>query len=209
MESLISDMNPHGGFDRRLRFLLRFLRIMAFCPALILAGCSDNPKATIDPQAADAPKNNAQTNVSQSPSECPGALASQPTGHKVVLTWNLSTSSKGLNDKSLGYCVYRSEHKIAADTLEGCGDCKKITPTPIYGTGCVDDFGNDPNVHYYYAAIAIGPNGQRSKFSNRATGKLPGMKKRSKSGGEQTYPACRPAGNLSPGSTGISPIKNK
>jgi hypothetical protein len=200
-------MNPHDGFDRRIRFLLRMLPIMAICPALIVAGCSESPKTTTDPPTADAPKNVAKMKASQSPSECPGALASQPTGHKVVLTWNLSTSSKGPDDKSLGYCVYRSDQKIVVDTLDGCTDCKKITPTPIFGTGCVDDFGSDPNVHYYYAAIAVGPNGQRSRFSNKTSAKLPRMKKESRSGLNQTYPACRPAGGISPVLTETSPLR--
>jgi len=160
-------MNPQCIFDRLICYFLRTLRILPICAALLVVGCSKNVTTTADPQ-----KMPAEAKAFQSPPECPGALASQPTGRRVLLTWNLSKSSTGPGDKSIGYCVYRSDHPIVADTIEGCKDCRKITPTAIFGAGCVDDFGNDPNVYYYYAAIAIGSNGQRSKFSNKTKSKL-------------------------------------
>jgi hypothetical protein len=188
-------MNLPCVFDRPICYFLRTLKILAICAALLVVDCSKNVKTTADPQ-----KMIAEVKAFRSPPECPGALASQPTGHKVLLTWNVSKSSSGPDDKSIGYCIYRSDHPIVADTIEGCKDCQKITPTAIFGAGCVDDFGSDPNAYYYYAAIAIGSDGQRSKFSNKTRSKLSKKPLSFQSGSNQTYPACRPPGTLKPAS---------
>jgi len=204
MKSLISDMNPRCGSDRQIRLLLRIVRVTVTCAPLLVAGCSRSPETT--PQAVGDLKPAAQMKVSQTPPECPGALASQPTGHKVLLKWKASASSTGPNDRVLGYCVYRSDHNIVADTLEGCRECRKITPTPIFGTACVDDFGNDSNT-YYYAAVTLDPRGKRSKFSNKTSASSTRMHSRSRFGDDQTYPACRPSKSFSQVSPETSPAR--
>jgi len=123
-----------------------------------------------------------------------------------VLTWTPSRSSTGPNDKSMGYCVYRSDHKIVADTLEDCHDCKTITPAPISGAGCVDDFGDDSNT-YYYAALALNSSGQKSKFSNKTEAKFSRKKAKHQSLNNQTYPACRPSLNLNARSPATLPAQ--
>jgi len=193
LESLISDMNPRRCCSvQQIRLFLRIVRITVTIAPVLFMGCSKSPENSPGSTAVGDPKLAVQTKVSQGPLECPGALASQPTGHKVLLTWKASASSTGPNDKSLGYCVYRSDHKIIADTLEGCRECQKITPIPIFGTACVDDFGHDSNT-YYYAAVTLDPKGKRSKFSNKTSASFTGKRARSQFGNDQTYPACRPS----------------
>jgi hypothetical protein len=93
--------------------------------------------------------------------------------HKVTLRWNASSSSKGPNDTTIGYCLYRSDSEIKATRLDDCLTCQKVTPTPILGTSCVDNFG-DGSKTYYFAAIAINSSGNKSVFSNRIAASLSG-----------------------------------
>jgi len=183
--------NMIGGLGQNTRLEDRVVRLSAVCVLLLIVGCNRTPKTDVTQRAIAAPKSADQTKIPQKPLECPGRLASRLVGHKIVLSWNASKSSKGPNDRSLGYCVYRSDHEIVADRLEGCPECRKITSEPIFGLGCVDDFGDDHRT-YYYAALSLDSEGQRSKFSNKVAASFRRKKRGPQSSNRQDYPACRP-----------------
>ncbi len=156
-----------------------------------IAGCSRTSHPEDRIRLTDVPAAKAAQTPSMGLQACPGLMASQLSDlHKVTLRWNASTSSGGPNDKSVGYCLYRSDSVIQANRLEECTGCQRITPTPIIGTSCVDNFG-DGRKTYYYAAIAIDSRGQRSVFSNKIAASLPGKQPSTPATNVQPPPACR------------------
>lgn len=163
-------MNQTEGVEFKLRIRLRFLGATFVFATLLSAGCNSHPENRI--RLTDTPNVKPAPTFSPRFPQCRGASASVLTGsHKIVLRWNPSTSSSGVTDRSLRYCVYRSETAITAPRRLDCPSCLTITPNPIIGTSCMDNFG-DGTKAYYYAATAIDAAGNESIFSNKMTARL-------------------------------------
>jgi hypothetical protein len=165
--------------------------------ALILAGCKGSEHRSDSRPAGNARQNIRTAAQSQKPlPPCPPGVApklqSATTSrrhHQVVLSWNPSTSSTGPQDKSLGYCLYRSDKPIPAKKIAECRNCELISPTPIMSTGCVDVDVEDGQT-YFYAVLAVQA-GKRdpSLFSNKAKAPIP--RKRPGPHPPNSYPLCR------------------
>lgn len=169
----------------------RFVKCIFVCALLTAAACSRSSHSGDRIRLTDSPRTTTAPPPSPTLQDCPGPTATQlGDRHKVVLNWNASSSSTGPNDKAVGYCLYRSDSPIKADRFEDCKVCGKITPVPIIGTICMDNFG-DGGKTYYYAAIAIDSGGHKSKFSNKTTGRLTPKKSGAPSSNKQNPPSCR------------------
>lgn len=166
-------MDRFQRVERYAPNIWRLVRAIFVFSLMVLIGCTRRSHPDDRIQLTDPPKAMAVQPLTPRLPDCPGPMASQLTDlHKVTLTWNVSSSSSGPNDRSVGYCVYRSDSTISADRLENCPGCQKITPTPIIGTSCVDNFG-DGSKSYFYAAISMNASGRQSTFSNRISASLP------------------------------------
>jgi len=176
----------------RFRIGPRFLGATLVFATLLCAGCSDRSHPDDRIRLTDPPPN-----VKPAPTfapgfpQCPGAAASVLSDpHTIVLTWNPSRSASGLPDPSIRYCVYRSDKAIKAARRLGCPSCQLITPTPIMGTSCVDNFG-DGTKTYYYAATAMDTAGKESDFSNKITARLNRKQTASSAANSQASQPCR------------------
>ncbi len=92
--------------------------------------------------------------------------------HRVVLTWNSSSSSSALNDQPIGYCLYRSANRITAQDLDHCLNCRRVNSRPIIGTACVDTEVKDGGT-YYYVAGATRFGNRVIRFSNATIAAIP------------------------------------
>jgi hypothetical protein len=116
---------------------------------------------------------------------------SSNTGHhKVILSWNRSVPSPDPDRNPVGYCLYRSKKQHATKQNPTCSDCELISPTPIIGTGCVDDLVSD-SATYYYVVTAINANRKISSASNETLVLIPSGEQRSKPILASPYPFCR------------------
>lgn len=163
------------------------------CLAMILVGCktseqTPNPKP-MPLSRANAPAARMEKPLPRCPSGSSAGFQSNPARHhRVVLSWNPSDSSAGPNDKSLGYCLYRSEKPIVAKKIAKCKNCESINEKPILSTGCVDvDVGDGKT--YFYAVLAIRAKNPPSLFSNKAEVHIP--KKETRADFSSSYPFCR------------------
>jgi hypothetical protein len=110
--------------------------------------------------------------------------------HRVVLKWNPSSSSRGADDQSVGYCLYKSRAgEITATSLHDCRNCSRVNRRPILGTGCVDKYVED-GLKYQYVAGAIKAGSKVELFSNRTTAVVPSNTKSVSS--NSPYPLCQP-----------------
>lgn len=117
--------------------------------------------------------------------------SSQVTGHhKVILSWNASTTSVKPDSKVVGYCLYRNKKKNAAKQNATCNDCEQINSIPIAGTSCVDDLVED-GATYYYVVTAINAKGETSSSSNEIPAQIPPGKESTSSVAVVSYPLCR------------------
>jgi hypothetical protein len=108
--------------------------------------------------------------------------------HRIVLTWNASSSSTGPMDPTVGYCLYRSrKSKITANDFNHCKNCQRVNRRPIVGTACVDHDVRDGHT-YYYAAASIRAGSALSPFSNKTTAIIPSNAKSTQSA--SPYPSC-------------------
>lgn len=121
--------------------------------------------------------------------------SSQTGHHKVILTWNASVPAPGPDGKAVGYCLYRSQTQGAAKQNPICDVCEQINPTPVVGTGCVDNLVLD-NTTYYYVVTAINANKRISDSSNETPAPIPPGTQSAKPAPASPYPFCR--GNASP-----------
>lgn len=119
-------------------------------------------------------------------------MSAQGVGHhKVFLSWNASSSSSGSGGNDVGYCLYRTQKKGAANLSATCPDCEQVTLVPVLSTRCVDDVVRDQTT-YYYVAVAINSTGITSSPTKEAIAPIP-------IAGRQTaappdvaaYPECR------------------
>jgi len=147
--------------------LQQLLKCAGFCALVFLGATGVSPKSEAH-SYVQASKTSAAPAPQKPELQCPDGSAhpsSTPGHHKVVLSWNASTPSKGHDVK--GYCVYRSETAITATSLKQCNNCQLINKVPVSATGCVDDLVQDDHT-YYYVAAAIDAESNVSSFSNQA-----------------------------------------
>jgi hypothetical protein len=198
--------HPHKLRDRAPRQF----RSDVFVSTLLmvaLAACSRSSHRDDRIRLTDVPTARAAQAPSSGLQNCPGVMSSQLSDlHKVTLTWNASTSSTGPNDTSIRYCLYRSDSEITANRLGDCPACQKITPTPIIGTSCIDNFG-DGSKTYYFAAIAIDSGGHQSVFSNKTAASLSGKKPNNQASNVQPPQSCRTPDGSNPAPQTASPTK--
>lgn len=189
------DQSKVVGLGSRLRRLLGAILIFA---TFLCTGCSRRSHPD-DSRAADRPEvRSAQAFSSRFP-PCPGPSASVLSDpHKIVLRWNPSTSSSSPNDPSVRYCVYRSDSAINVARRPDCPSCQTVTPTPVIGTSCMDNFG-DGTKTYYYAVTAMNTAGKESNFSNKITARLNRQQRASSAANRQSPQPCRaPSGSTTP-----------
>ncbi len=117
--------------------------------------------------------------------------SSQTGHHKVILTWNASVPAPGPDGMAVGYCLYRSQKRNAAKQNPTCSDCEQVNPTPVVGTGCVDDLVLD-NATYYYVVTAINASKRISVSSNETMAPIP-PKATAGSAPSSSDPLCRAA----------------
>lgn len=129
---------------------------------------------------------------------CPqaGAEALKPsdsTGHhKVILSWKATPPPKG---SPVGYCIYRSKAKGAAEKNATCSNCEQVNRVPVIDTSCVDDLVED-GAAYFYVVTAIINTGKSSTPSNETPASIPATKQSINPGTTTAYPFCR--GTASP-----------
>ena len=174
---------------------MRVLQAVAACLLILLSGCRKPTEASATPRSVESP----QPQVKRRPPELPDCdlpprklEASRIAGnHSVVLTWNPSDSSKGPDDQSVGYCLYRSNKDIPAKKLEDCRNCERVNRRPIFGVGCVDTHVKDGRT-YYYVAGSTKVGSTVYELSHKTIAIVP-----SKPGHRKTksqYPICDPDG---------------
>lgn len=116
---------------------------------------------------------------------------SQNTGHhKVTLWWNANGPSLDSERNAVGYCLYRSQTKKAANRNPRCVECEQINRTPVVGVGCVDDLVAD-SASYYYVVTAINANGDISSSSNETSARIPSNNAPAGPAPKGSYPLCR------------------
>jgi hypothetical protein len=183
---------PH--VELKIQTSAAVLKAILACALFLLSACTRSPEATASPGPVDTPTAEpwAEARVPELP-DCdlpPNKLeAPKESGHhRVVLTWNPSSSSSGLNDQSLGYCLYRSGDSITADDLDHCLNCGRVNRRPIFGTGCLDTQVKD-GATYYYVSGATRFGSRVIRLSNMTTAFIPStpQSKQPKSG----YPLCQ------------------
>lgn len=188
MSSLRND-----GF-RCLRPNATRLKVLLCCGLFLLSGCrrSDRENAVVEQRS------NANRQVLTQPPQLPDcdlspnqAESSMTSGHhRVVLTWNASSSSNGPGDQSVGYCIYRSRNgDITAKDLDHCNNCTRLNRRPIIGTGCVDAQVED-GATYYYVTSGIRGGSKVGLFSKKTTAAIPANAPPKSS--DSPYPLCRP-----------------
>jgi hypothetical protein len=129
------------------------------------------------------------------PAGLPPLQPSSHTGHhKAILSWNASAPSPDPERKAVGYCLYRSKKQHAARQNPTCGDCELINPTPVGGTGCVDDLVSDSTT-YYYVVTAINASRKISSASNETLVPIPSGKQSVRTVSANSYPLCRGGGS--------------
>ena len=186
-----SEMDRFQSFQGCSSSYWRFVGTILVSGSVVFASCSRNSRPDNRILLTDPPKARAALAPAPGLPNCPGELAAElAETHKVVLTWNPSSSSSGPNDRSIGYCLYRSNSEITVDRRRDCIGCQAITPTPIIGTSCVDNFG-DGSKPYFYAAIAINFRGKESSFSNRIRASLAATNGKSSTGAAPSVRSCR------------------
>ncbi len=172
---------------------MRATKAAMACLALILAGCRPSSEQRAEAQPAYVRRSSP---IEAQPAKLPPCPPGLPliippiatARHQVVLSWNPSTSATGPLDKSLGYCLYRSEKPIRAKKLAECRNCELINQNPVIGTGCVDVDVEDGKT-YFYAALAIQNGRSPSVFSNQA--EAPIQRKPPMTHPASSYPLCR------------------
>lgn len=179
---------------RSFRSCISFLSVLVFA-LCALSGCNRPAEQAAKPSSVEntspAPAIQAQPLLP----DCdlpPTALdASRATGHhRVILTWNPSSSSRGANDQSVGYCLYKSRNgDITAKNLHDCRNCSRVNRRPILGSGCVDNYVEDGST-YQYVASAIKVGTSVKFFSNRTTAAIPKNTQTVRS--DSPYPLCQP-----------------
>lgn len=181
----------HKLVDRAPRQFRRVILASTFLAILALAACSRSSHREDRIVLTDVPSAKAMAAAPAGFWTCPGIVASQLSDlHKVTLRWNASSSSTGPNDTTIRYCLYRSDSEIRATGLDDCPTCQKVTPTPIIGTSCIDNFG-DGSKTYYFAAIAVNSSGYKSVFSNKIAASLSGKKANTQASNVQPPQLCR------------------
>jgi hypothetical protein len=115
---------------------------------------------------------------------------SQSEGHhSVTLTWTASSSATSNNQ--VLYCLYRRQTPNLPSDITVCTDCELVTPYPVAGTVCTDEFVEDLHTYYY---VAIAGNGQGlSTVSNEAKAQIGGAQVKT----PPPSPSCR-GGSVSP-----------
>lgn len=179
---------------RQIQASAAVLKASLVCALLLLSACNRSPQAKASPGPLDTP--NAEPRAEPRLPELPDCdlppnnlEAPKESGHhRVMLTWNPSTSSSGLNDQSVGYCVYRSGDAITAHDLEHCLNCGRLNRRPILGTGCLDTQVKD-GATYHYVAGATRFGSRVIQLSNMTTAFIPStaQSKQPQSG----YPLCQ------------------
>lgn len=179
---------------RQIQTSAAVLKAILVCTLCLLSACNRSPQASashgpVDTRIAEPW---AEAHVPELP-DCdlpPNNLeAPKESGHhRVVLTWNPSSSSSGLNDQSVGYCLYRSGDSITAHDLDHCLNCGRVNRRPIIGTGCLDTQVKD-GATYYYVAGATRFGSRVIQLSNMTTAFIPSTAQSKQP--ESGYPLCQ------------------
>jgi hypothetical protein len=200
----ISDMCQTDPRGQHFQAGKRLLEVIFVCGLLVANACSrsrqeltwepaDDSKAirqgpVFPHPLPDCPAENASRPPSAASPELPEDESAANHHHRVVLTWNASTSSTGPTDPAVGYCLYRSrKEKITANHLDRCKNCKRVNRRPIVGTACVDHDVLDGQT-YHYAVASVRSGSALSSFSNKATAVIPSNAKSPESA--SPYPSC-------------------
>lgn len=165
---------------------------------LMLFGLSGCNRPAQEPEKPKTVKRVTTAAAVQAPSELPDcdfppAAIDAPRvvgHHRVVLKWNPSSASRGADDQSVGYCLYKSRvGEITATSLHDCRNCSRVNRRPILGTGCVDKYVEDGST-YQYVAGAIKAGSKVELFSNKTTAVIPANTQ--SVGLDSPYPLCQP-----------------
>ena len=203
-------MGPRGSFKFGEHQVNpgRMVCLLLGCLILAPVACSDSHESRTHLEWKVLPERNLATEAAEQPKlpDCPdGDLkkllhGSPSTGdHKVILSWNASTSALNAKKGEIGYCLYRrekypvekrKEHKGSNVKVElPCEKCEQVNVSPILETGCVDDVVKNDTT-YYYVAITINRSQRSTDFSNQAPAAIPGSKVAAKSM-STSYRGCR------------------
>ena len=163
----------------------------------IRTACSDNKVSRARMKLADIPQDNKQTSSSEpvpalATPMCPpaGIKPLEPSApgtghHKVFLHWNAGKPPQGV-----GYCLYRSTRKKAAEKNPTCQECEQINTYPVDGTACVDDLVQNGAI-YHYVTTAITQKRELSKSSNEIRVRIPPFEHPVGHPPRGFYPSCR------------------
>jgi hypothetical protein len=160
--------------------------------------CSRAPTLSAGPQTIEASNAKASTSAIKTSSPlCPAAgspmlLHSAPGvgHHRVVLSWSGAAPSPRPQDSAVGYCLYRSTKKHAAEKNATCPDCEQVNGIPMTAVGCVDDVVKDGTT-YYYVVAAINPEGQLSLPSKEIVAAIPAGRGNLNSDPAGAFSMCR------------------
>lgn len=184
------DLGGPGKICSRIRSTVRIVFPLGLAAFVILAGCSHDSGSRIRVELRDAPEAKLANQEDFPSYSCPEAdhgdidpKMASPEGHKVKLSWNLSTSSYGPNGKNVFYCVYRTKDGAVQETnpksAYACANCQRVTAYAVQATTTTDVHVED-RAHYCYVAIAIDvskksdiSNKNFSGFSNQAPAVIP------------------------------------
>jgi hypothetical protein len=180
--------------QRQLWATAAVLKAILACALFLLSACNRSPQATARPGPLDTP--NSEPRFEARSPELPDCdlppkkleAAKESGHHRVMLTWNPSSSSSGLNDQSVGYCLYRSGDSITAHDLDDCLNCGRLNRRPIIGTGCLDTQVKD-GATYYYVAGATRFGSRVIQLSNMTTAFIPSTAQSKQP--ESGYPLCQ------------------
>ena len=190
---------------------LPFLRLF-FTVALIFlqtlgTACQDNQVSRVRIKLHDLPSegqhdqnqhsNDSAAKPAQALPACPpaGITPLEPlhkgTGdHKVTLSWNASRPSDDAGSEAVGYCLYRSTTKMAAQKNPTCKKCEQVNAVPVTSTGCIDNLVVD-GANYYYVVTAINAKGLLSIASPEISVSIPSAKQSLKPPSASSVPLCR------------------
>ncbi len=178
ISSRIIFMKYGPRFISRLRPFLRALALLVLGLASVCCvsqvGRVSTPTASL---ARSTRSNGAPSHKSAPrPPSCnavgflPIQLAPPPTArHKVTLSWKAGAPSA---DPAFGYCLYKSQTKIAPQLGLICSQCEPLNSAPVKGTSCVDDIVAN-GVTYSYVVRAVDAQGNPSGWSNVAAAPIP------------------------------------
>lgn len=172
-------MDRLQGFQGRSSSIRRVIGAIFVFGSLVFASCSRSSTPDNRIRLTETPKAMAATATTppDGPPECPpstkgGDVPKVTPNHRVILTWNPSSSSSGANDTTVFYCLYRMDENdggnipndLKRKDLHHCPDCQRVNQKAVPGIGCVDTRVKDGAIYLYWAG-AIRKGSDLSEFS--------------------------------------------